>query len=248
MGELDGLTVLVTGASRGLGQAIAVAAGREGAWVAVHGRSRPDAAERTLAAVHAAGGDGGVFLCDVRDRDAVAALVRAVESARGPLDVLVNNAGVAADGPAALLGAREWRDVLDVNLSGAFYGCQAVLPGMMARRAGAIVNVASVAGLFASGGQANYAASKGGLLALTRTLAVEAAPFGVRVNAVVPGVLTTGLAARLDRRVVEERRARVPLGRLGEGDEVAQAVVFLASRRASYVVGQALVVDGGLTA
>ena len=163
------------------------------------------------------------------------------------VDVLVNNAAVLRDQLFPMLSPPEWDDVLAVNLTGAYHCCHAALRFMLRRQRGAIVNVSSIAALRASPGQANYAAAKGGVLSLTTTLAAELAPRGIRVNAVVPGILTTGMGERLDRRVVEERRARIPLGRFGDGDEVARAVLFLASDDASYIVGQSLVVDGGLS-
>jgi 3-oxoacyl-[acyl-carrier protein] reductase len=245
-GRFQGQRVLVTGASRGLGRAIARAFGAEGAWVAVGYRARAEEAAGTLAEVRAAGGDGATVGFDVRDAAAVQAAVEALE-ASGPLAVVVNNAGVSRDEPLAMMTAESWQEVLATNLDGAFHVCRAVARAFLARRAGAIINVASVSGLVASVGQANYAASKGGLLAFTRTLAAELAPRGVRVNAVVPGLCAAGMVERVDRRLVEARRARIPLGRLGTAEEVAAVVLFLASDAAAYVVGQALVVDGGLT-
>jgi len=241
-----GRGVLVTGASRGLGRAIAVAFGREGARVGIGFRSRAADAEQTLAAVVEAGGTGVLLPFDVRDHQGVDAAVRGFAERDG-LDVLVNNAAVVHDQFFALMGQEQWDEVIATNLTGTYHCCRAAVPLLLARRRGAIVNVASVAGLRASPGQANYAAAKGGVVALTATLAAELAPRGIRVNAVVPGLLTTGMGARLDRRVAEQRRAAIALGRFGEGDEVAHAVLFLASDDASYVVGQCLVVDGGLS-
>lgn len=240
--------VLVTGASRGLGREIALAFAREGAFVAVGCRTREDKARETLEAVRAEGGDGEIARLDIRDPEAVNAVVDRLTRERGGLDVLVNNAGVARDALFAMMSAEDWAETVTVNLQGTFHCCRAALRPMMARRKGAIVNVASVAGLHASPGQANYAASKGGLLAMTRTLAVEMAPYGIRVNAVVPGLLKAGMAARLDHRVAEEKTRRIPLGRFGDAAEVARVAAFLASDAASYVVGQAIVVDGGMTA
>lgn len=244
--RFPGAGVMVTGASRGLGRSIAVAFGREGARVALTFRTRESDAVETLRLVVAAGGSGSVHRMDVRDPVAVRAAVAAVE-AEGPLDVLVNNAGMVRDDPFLMVSPESWDDVLATNLTGCYHCSRAVLPAMLARRRGAIVNVASVAALRASPGQTPYAASKAGVLSLTKTLAREVAPRGVRVNAVVPGLLSTGMGVRLDRRAAEARTSQIALGRPGTADEVAGAVLFLASDDASYVVGEALTVDGGLS-
>jgi 3-oxoacyl-[acyl-carrier protein] reductase len=243
-----GRTVLVTGASRGLGRAIAEAFGGEGAFVYVGYRARQGEAEETLRGIREAGGEGAALALDVRDRAAVERAVGRIVAERGAPAVVVNNAGVASDELFATMSDEGWDEVLAVNLGGTFNVCRAVARPMMGKKSGAIVNVASVAGLHASAGQANYAASKGGVLALTRTLAVELAPRGIRVNAVVPGLCAVGMAARLDRRVADQKRAAIPLGRFGTGEEIARVVLFLASEDAAYVVGQAIVADGGLSA
>jgi 3-oxoacyl-[acyl-carrier protein] reductase len=238
-------TVIVTGASRGLGRAIAVAFAEEGAHVFVGYRSREQDARATLEQL---GGRGTLLRCDLTDRAAVTAAFDGVRAQRGGIDVLVNNAGVTRDNLVPLMSDDDWSEVVDVNLRGAFVCTKAAIGAMIARGGGAIVNVASVAGLHASPGQASYSASKGGLIALTRTLAAELGPRGVRVNAVVPGLLSTGMAARMDHRRLDERLARIPLHRVGTAQEAARVVLFLASEDASYVTGQAVVVDGGLTA
>ena len=242
--RFEGRHAIVTGASRGLGRAIAVAFGRAGARVGVGVRARDEEAGETVAAIAEAGGEAVPLRFDVREP---ATVERAVAdfAGGGGLDVLVNNAAVLSDQLFALLGPSEWHDVVAVNLTGTYHCCRAALPAMLRQRRGAIVNVASVAGIRASPGQANYSAAKGGVLAMTATLAAELAPRGVRVNAVVPGVLTTGMGARLDRRVAEQRRTMIPMGRLGEGDEVARAVLFLASDEASYITGVTLHATGG---
>jgi len=246
MGRFSGKNVFVTGASRGLGRAVAEAFAREGGHVGIGYHTRREDAERTLALVEAAGGQGSLFQFDVRDPGAVGESVK-LFARDADLDVLVNNAAIVRDQHIALMSFDEWESVISVNLHGAYHCCRAVLPRMMARRKGAIINVASVAGLRASPGQANYAGSKGGVLAFTVTLAAEVASYGIRVNAVIPGLLTTGMGTRLDWRTVDRRKAMIPLARLGTAEEVASAVLFLASEDASYVIGQHLVVDGGLS-
>ncbi len=247
MRRFQGATVLVTGASRGLGRAIAVAFAREGAFVWVGFRVQAAQAEQTVALLREAGGDGAAVALDVRDAERVNAVVASLLEQRPALDVVVNNAGIARDELFPMMQKDSWQQVLATNLDGTFNVCRAVTRPMMAKKRGAIVNVASVAGQRASVGQVNYAASKGGVLALTQSLAAELAPRGIRVNAVVPGLCAAGLVETLDRRVVEARRQHIPLGRLGTAEELAKVVLFLASDDAAYVVGQALVVDGGLT-
>jgi 3-oxoacyl-[acyl-carrier protein] reductase len=242
--RFEGASVLVTGASRGLGASMAVAFAAEGAQAVWLGyRVREDDARAVAARVEQAGARAELLAFDVRSPEAVAA---AFERA-GPLDVLVNNAGVSRDAHFALLDEDAWHDVIETNLSGTARCCRAAVRAMWRARRGVIVNVASVAGPMASPGQASYAASKGGIVALTRTLAAELAPRGIRVNAVLPGLIDAGMTVHLDRRIVEHKLQQVALGRLGLADEVARAVLFLASADASYVVGQALFVDGGLS-
>lgn len=237
--------MLVTGASRGLGRAIALAFAREGARVGVGYRSHTEEAEQVVAEIIAADGHAMLAHMDVRDETSVREAIIQLASADG-LHAVVNSAAIVRDQLFPMLDAQAWRDVLSVNLTGTYHVIRAALPYLM-RSLGCVVNVASVAGLRASPGQSSYAASKGGVLALTTTLAAELAPRGVRVNAVVPGMLSTGMGERLDHRVAERRRAVIPMGRFGTGDEVARAVLFLASDDATYIVGQQLVVDGGLS-
>lgn len=242
-----GQTVAITGASRGLGRALAIAFAGEGAFVAVGYRVRRGDAEATLSACRQAGGDGTLMSLDVRERSSIRAAFDEVIGERAAIDVLINNAGVTRDGLFAMSTRADLDDVLAVNLSGSFECAQAVVRPMMARGRGAIINVSSISALRAGDGRASYAASKAGVLALTRVMARELAPHGVRVNALVPGYVDTGMAARMDHDRREQARAAVPAGRFAQPQEVAAAALFLASEEARYVVGHALVVDGGLS-
>ena len=242
-----GSTILVTGASRGLGRSIAKVFAAEGAFVGLGYHRFDQHAEQTLSEIQETGGSGTLVKADVSDFKAVDRAVRTFLNQRDSIDVLVNNAAIVDDKPFALMSADSWSAVLQTNLGGVFNCSRAVVRAMMAKGKGAIVNIGSVAGFIASPGQTNYAASKGGIAALTRTLAAELAPRGIRVNTVVPGFLTEGMTQRMDRQLAEERRSHIPLARFGTPEEIAHAVLFLASDDASYITGQQLVVDGGLS-
>ena len=237
-----GKTALVTGASRGLGRAIAARLSGDGMRVyAGHLRDAPPG--RAPAEAEAV----TPVRFDVADAAACQAAVDRIVGEAGGLDVVVHAAGVARDSLFALSSPEDWDEPVRVNLGGALRLVRAAIRPMLAARRGAIVLVGSIAGLRASPGQVGYAASKGGLHAATATLAAELAPRGIRVNAVLPGLIAAGMAARLDQRIVEDRRRHIPLGRLGRAEEIAGAVAFLCSDAASYIVGHALVVDGGLS-
>jgi 3-oxoacyl-[acyl-carrier protein] reductase len=240
--SLAGKTAFITGSTRGIGLAIARALHAAGARVAVVGR----ALERARA-VAAELGEGAVGVgCDVTSAGEVQAAVGATEQALGPIDILVNNAGLTRDNLLLRLTDEDWDAVLDANLKGAFHTTRAVIKGMMKRRAGRIVNITSVVGLTGNKGQANYAASKAGLIGFTKSVAREYASRGVLANCVAPGFIATDMTAALPDDARATLLEDIALGRLGQPDDVAGAVLFLASDLAGYVTGQVLVVDGGM--
>ncbi len=241
--ELEGQVALVTGGNRGIGRAIAEALADAGARVAVVARSADRA--RAAAAELAGSGHGG-FACDVADGDAVDALVKAVESELGPVDVLVNNAGITQDNLLVRIDDEAWDRVMDTNLKGAFHVIRAVGRGMMRRKSGRIINITSVVGLTGNKGQANYAASKAGLVGLTKSVAKELASRGVLCNAVAPGFIATEMTDQLPEAARQDLLGQIALGRLGEPGDVASVVRFLAGPGAAYITGQVVVVDGGM--
>jgi NAD(P)-dependent dehydrogenase (short-subunit alcohol dehydrogenase family) len=237
--DLSGRTVWCTGAASGIGLAVADTAKAAGARVARLDRAFDGMTER----------DGDLLVgLDVRQSAAVLEMAKDLEHRGWPADVLVNCAGITRDGMSWRLDDEAWDDVIDVNLSGAFRVARAAIPAMRARRAGAIVNIASINGLRGKAGQANYAAAKGGLIALTRTLARELGPTDIRVNAVAPGFIETPMTARLALDVRLRAIGETALGRPGSPADVAAAVIFLASPLAGHITGQVLIVDGGQTA
>lgn len=246
-GQLDGRTTLVTGATRGIGLAIARNLAAAGVTVLMNYRRDAAQAKKALEEVRAIHPATELLQADIAEPADVERMFRTIRSEYGRLDGLVSNAGVTADGFAVMMGDAKWRRVIDTNLTGSFLCLRAAGRLMVSRRGGAIVAVASTSGLNAPAGQANYAASKAGLLALVRVLAKELGGYGIRANAVVPGFVDTAMTRRMPRAQLDEHLARVPLQRIGQGDDVAAVVRFLLSEDAAYVTGTAVVVDGGLT-
>ncbi len=240
--DLTGKTALVTGSTRGIGRSVAQALADSGARVAVVGR---DLARAQAVAAEVGRGAMG-FACDVSNTGAVTVLIADVEKAFGGIDILVNNAGLTRDNLVMRLKDEDWDDVMNANLRGAFAAIRAAARGMMKKRSGRIINMASVVALNGNKGQANYAASKAGLIALTKSVAKELGSRNILVNAIAPGFIETEMTDAMTAEARSALTGMIPLERLGRTEDIAAAVVFLASDYASYITGQVLVVDGGM--
>ena len=239
--ELSGRTALVTGSTRGIGRAIAQELSESGANVAVVGRDKSRAEEAAASLKNARG-----FACDVGDSASVTALVEEVEKSFGSLDILVNNAGITRDNLLMRIKDEDWSAVIDANLKAAFVAIRAASRGMMKRRWGRIINIASVVGITGNKGQANYAASKAGLIGLTKSVAKEYASRNILANVVAPGFIETDMTAAMTPEARESLSKLIPLERLGKPADIAGIVTFLASEQAAYITGQVFVVDGGM--
>ena len=239
-------SALVTGSSRGIGRAVALALGREGWPVCVNYLTHREAAEEVVSTLRAEGHMAVALQADVSDRTAVNEMLRAAGETLGPVELLVNNAGVAGQCLFQDVTDEMWDRYLGVNLGGARNAIQAVLPHMISEKRGCIVNISSIWGLRGASCETVYACTKAALIALTRSLALELAPSGIRVNCVAPGVINTDMVQVLGQETLRELAEQTPLGRLGTPEDVAQAVTFFASERASFLTGQVLTADGGL--
>ena len=244
--ELKGKAALVTGGSRGIGRAVCLELARRGACVAVNYAGNAAAAEETVESCKAMGVDAFSVQADVADAAACDAMVKEVLSRFGRLDILVNNAGITRDGLMPMLKDADWDAVLDANLKGAFHCMRAAYRPMMKQKYGRVVNLSSIVGLRGNAGQANYSASKAGVIGLTKALAKELGPSHITVNCVAPGVIDTEMNGGLPEKARESMLASIPMGRLGQGEDVAKAVAFFAGDGAGYVTGQVLCVDGGM--
>jgi 3-oxoacyl-[acyl-carrier protein] reductase len=244
--RLENQVAVVTGAGRGIGHAIAVRLASEGAWVACVSRTEANA-EKTADEINATRHDAAkAYAVDVADHAAVQKIGAQILEDFGKIDILVNNAGVMRDGLSMRMSIEDWDTVINTNLKGAFNFVQALERPMIKRRSGRIINISSVIGLIGNAGQTNYAASKAGLIGLTKSLARELASRNITVNAVAPGFITTDMTAGLSEEIKKTIQAQIPLGKTGEPEDVANAVAFLVSAEANYITGQVLCVDGGM--
>lgn len=243
--DLSGQIALVTGASQGLGKSVAIALGQNGAKVLCVARNAEKLAA-TVKEVEAVGGTAEAVACDVTDRAAAAAAIEGAKENHGRLDILVNNAGITRDKLMRGMSDEEWDSVIATNLTSCFVCCRAAAGIMRRQKYGRIINMASISGLIGNPGQANYSASKAGMIGLTRTLSKELISRGVTVNAIAPGFIASEMTAELGDVVMEEVKKRIPAKRVGQPEDVAAAVLFLASKDSGYISGQTIVVDGGM--
>lgn len=246
MTDLIGKTAIITGASRGIGAEIARKFAKEGAKVVVNYSGSQSKAEAVVAGIKEQGGEAIPFKANVADADEVKAMVAEAMAAFGSVDILVNNAGITRDNLMMRMKDDEWDDVINTNLKGVFVCTKAVTRQMMKQRSGRIVNIASIVGVMGNAGQANYVASKAGVIGLTKTTARELASRGITANAVAPGFITTDMTEGLNEEIQKSMLSQIPLGRFGNPEEVAKAALFLASDEASYMTGQTLHLDGGM--
>lgn len=243
---LNGKIALVTGAARGLGRAIAIRLAEEGAFVVINYNGSKDRAEETAELIRQNGGEASIRQCDVSDYDRTGEMIKELVSEYGHIDILINNAGITKDNLIMKMSEDDFDKVIATNLKGTFNTIRHISRQMLKQRGGKIINMASVSGILGNMGQANYSASKAGVIGLTKTMARELASRGICVNAIAPGFIETEMTDVLSDAAKEAAAAQIPMKRFGQASEVAEAAVFLASDKADYITGQVLCIDGGM--
>lgn len=243
---LEGKVAIVTGASRGIGRSVAIALAKSGAKVVINYAGNVTAAEEVKSIIEAAGGQVMLMQADVASDDAVTAMVKQTMDTFGRIDILVNNAGITRDGLLMRMKESDWDAVMNTNLKGVFICTKHISKVMMKQKTGKIINMTSVVGIMGNAGQSNYAAAKAGVIGFTKSMAKELASRGITVNAIAPGFINSDMTAVLSEQVKEDLATKIPVGRLGNPEDVAAAVLFLASDSANYITGQTLNVDGGM--
>ena len=243
---LDGKIALVTGGSRGIGRAVAIELAKEGAAVAINYAGNKAAAEEVQSIITQMGGKAMIIQADVSDEKSAMQMVEEVIAQLGGIDILVNNAGITRDGLFIRMKEEDWNAVINTNLTGIFNCTKVAAKYMMKKRSGRIINMSSVSGIMGNAGQTNYAAAKAGVIGFTKSLAREMASRGITVNAVAPGFIATDMTAAMPEKAQEHVLASIPLGKMGKPEDIANAVLFLASDKASYITGQVIHVDGGM--
>ena len=245
--RLTGKVAVVTGASRGIGRAIALRLAQEGAAVVINYNGSKERAQEVKTEIESAGGTAQIMQCDVADAASCDEMFQTIIKEFGRIDILVNNAGITRDGLLMKMAEEDFDAVIDTNLKGTFHCIRAVSRQMLRQRSGRIINLSSVSGVLGNAGQANYSASKAGVIGLTKSVARELSSRGITCNAVAPGFIDTEMTAQMTDKAKEAVQAQIPLGRVGKVDDIAEVVTFLASEKASYITGQVISVDGGMS-
>ncbi len=243
--ELQDKVVIVTGGSRGIGRAICIAFARQGSKVIINYNSNSEAAQATLEEILKFDGQAEIYQASVADNEQVKEMIRSIKKKYGQIDVLINNAGINKDNFVGMMSNDQWTEVIETNLNGLFYCSRAAIKAMLGKKSGVIINLTSLSGLAGQAGQTNYSASKGGIISFTKAMAREVARYGVRVNAIAPGLIETEMLDKIPADILEHHQKLIPLGRLGKPEEIANIALFLASDLSTYITGHVINASGG---
>ncbi len=243
--ELQDKVVIVTGGSRGIGRAICIAFARQGSKVIINYNSNSEAAQATLEEILKFDRQAEIYQASVADNEQVKEMIRSIKKKYGQIDVLINNAGINKDNFVGMMSNDQWTEVIETNLNGLFYCSRAAIKAMLGKKSGVIINLTSLSGLAGQAGQTNYSASKGGIISFTKAMAREVARYGVRVNAIAPGLIETEMLDKIPADILEHHQKLIPLGRLGKPEEIANIALFLASDLSTYITGHVINASGG---